>query len=81
MYIYIYIYIYIKFNTGLFCIYNHERIYYYCPHNNISAYTKYHFLCYLYRRLAFVLIFPKNCACAHTWQAEQKQTERKTRGK
>ena len=29
------------------------------------------------RRLAFVLIFPKNCACAHIWQEKQKQTERK----
>ena len=27
---------------------------------------------FLYRRLAFVLIFPKNCACAHIWQAKQK---------
>ena len=26
----------------------------------------------IYRRLAFVLIFPKNCACAHIWQAKQK---------
>ena len=25
-----------------------------------------------YRRLAFVLILTKNCACAHIWQAKQK---------
>ena len=29
-----------------------------------------------YRQLAFVLIFPKNSACAHIWQAKQKQTVR-----
>ena len=30
-----------KFNTELFGTYNHERTYYHCPHNHISAYTKY----------------------------------------
>ena len=29
-----------KFNTELFCTYNHERTYYYRPYNHISAYTK-----------------------------------------
>ena len=26
----------------------------------------------VYRRLAFVLIFTENCACAHIWQVKQK---------
>ena len=30
-----------KFNTELFCTYNHERTYYHCRYNYISAYTKY----------------------------------------
>ena len=30
-----------KFNTELFCTYNHERTYYHRPYNHISAYTKY----------------------------------------
>ena len=30
-----------------------------------------------YRRLAFVLIFPKNCACAHIWQAKRNKLKEK----
>ena len=29
------------------------------------------------RRLVFVLIFPKNCACAHTWQANKNKLKEK----
>ena len=29
-----------KFNTELFCPYNHECTYYHRPYNHISAYTK-----------------------------------------
>ena len=31
-----------------------------------------------YRRLAFVLISPKNCACAYIWQAKQKNWKKNT---
>ena len=29
------------------------------------------------RRLVFVLIFPKNCACAHIWQANKNKLKEK----
>ena len=51
-----------KFNTELFCTYNHERTYYHHSYNHMSANTK-----YLFSGLNFEIIFARVSGISKAW--------------